>query len=133
MTKTILMFLVQFNTQSTKTVYLCKYNLVYRVILDIFWDLGFIFGYKKIKLSNNLKYFIIYPKKNKLNNKIFKKVIILSSSSKRKYISLKDLSILVEKEKGLSIFLLATVKGVLEANIAIKKKLGGELLCKITI
>jgi ribosomal protein S8 len=43
------------------------------------------------------------------------------------------LSILVEKEKGLNIYLLSTPKGILEASSAVKKKLSGELLCKITI
>lgn len=128
MTVDLLNFLLYFNNQKNNSVILYKYKESYIDLLNIFWNLGLIFGYK-VKQKLNKKSLVIYTKKPKnLNNLFFFEFISLPS--KKVYISYNDLFKLNLYEKGISIYFLSTNVGILEGSQAIKLKLGGELLCK---
>lgn len=132
MTKKILSFLLRYHSQKSYPIILYEYAREIKDLLNIFWDLGIIYGYKEIR-RNGLHYFVIYPKRinpTVIKNKSLK---FISLPSNRKFITLKKLSILLEKNSNFDIYLISTNEGLLEANVALKKKLGGELICKFSI
>jgi ribosomal protein S8 len=114
-----------------KFQYIYMYNIKIKNILDIFWDVGLIYGYKIFKKDGNNFYFIIYPKKSKNQKELRISFELYSLPSKRKYINLNKLSNIVFNNQGFSIVLVSTNKGIFEGSEAIKRKISGELLCKI--
>ena len=88
--------------------------------LNILWDEGFIFGYKKMNSHPEiLKIFLKYKKKTP----VIKSFKIISKSNFRTYYSIKQLWKL-ETIKGLLI--LSTNKGLLSINMCKTLKIGGE-------
>jgi ribosomal protein S8 len=74
---------------------------------------------------------VVFPKKSKNKKELRVSLKFYSLLSKRKYISLNELSNIVFNNKGFSIILVSTNKGIFEGSVAVKKKISGELLCKI--
>lgn len=95
-------------------------------VLNIFFSNGFIYGYKFIKkkkkllIQVKLKYF--------QNTNVFIKLKCISTNSDKIYWSHNQLSFYLNYNKNNS-YILSTNKGILSHQEAIKKKVGGLVLC----
>lgn len=99
-----------------------KKNLFF---LSVFKKNSIIQTYYVFSKNNNL-FIRVYPFYFK-NLSIMKSFKILSSPSRKFFISLKSLSV-IKKRSGNAIYLLSTSKGVLSLDQALKLKIGGFLL-----
>lgn len=132
MTISLINFFIYHYNQRLQFQYIYKYNIQIKNILDIFWDIGLIYGYKILKDDIGKLYFVVYPKKSKNQKELRVSFKFYSLPSKRKFINLNKLSNIVFNNKGFSIVLVSTNKGIFEGSKALKKKISGELLCKIS-
>lgn len=123
-------FLSYFTRYNAKTVFLIKHQQFFSRLLDIFWDLGLIFGYKKV-FNNPFSYLAVYPKIESGLGVIKKIKILTRPSYKSNFITFRGLSKLLTRCNGLSVYLVSTCLGLFEAKAALKLKVGGELFCKI--
>ncbi|CAN0266295.1 unnamed protein product [Ectocarpus sp. 4 AP-2014] len=91
-------------------------------ILDILWEENLILGYKKTNdgfITVFLRYYEGSP--------ICSRLIILSSPRDRIYLSLLDLSRILNNSWS-GIFIVSTTKGIMSGKEAIRKGEGGEIL-----
>lgn len=91
-------------------------------VLDILWKENLIRGYKKTNkgvLTVSLRYHEGYP--------ICTRLIILSSPRDRLYLSLLDLSRVLDSSWS-GVFILSTPKGIMSGTEAMRKGEGGEIL-----
>ncbi len=95
-------------------------------ILCIILENGYINSFDKIK-ENNVFYLIIYLKYDSKGNSLIDGIIRVSKPSVRIYYDYKK----VKKTKEKGILILSTNKGVISNLIALEKKIGGEVVCKI--
>ena len=89
-------------------------------ILNILWCENFIRGYSKGKngtLFILLRYFKGRP--------AFHRLVIISKRSRKCTVSWLDL---IHYQKNFGVFILSTPKGIITSDIAIKKKVGGQVL-----
>lgn len=94
-------------------------------LLDLLYLEGFIRGYnlKKDKIKILLKY--------SLDGKIaMKKIVLISKPGRKIFISAKNLWLL-NSIKGSGCFFLTTSKGFMSLRKALKKSIGGELVCYV--
>lgn len=103
---------------SKKTVTYCKKNKFCEIFLNLFWDQGFIIGYK-LKI-NKFKIFLKYKK----NKPVIHSLKIISKPSYRIYYSIKQIW-KINSTKSLIVF--STNQGLLELGHCKKKSVGGEL------
>ncbi|MGX7591499.1 30S ribosomal protein S8 [Candidatus Karelsulcia muelleri] len=108
-----------------KDIIYIQYSKVKKNILKILLEQGFIGNYK-LKTKKIIKVYLkyIYPKKNS----VIKYIKRISKPSLRKYSSSKNLPRVLN---GLGIAIISTSKGIITDKLAIKKKLGGEIICYV--
>lgn len=97
------------------------------IILKFLFKENFIKNYLNLK-----KNFIVFFKFNTNTTPLIKKIEVISTPSKKIYINWYDLNSLIYQNK-ISFFILSTSQGILQGKDALKLKIGGELLFKITI
>lgn len=96
-------------------------------LIKLLWELGFIRHYY-IHRNKHLRitFSILFYK----NTTYYNSLKILSTQSKKFFISLKALK-LINKLSGDSVFILSTSKGIITHKKAIQEGLGGLLLCSL--
>lgn len=92
-----------------------------RAVADVLKDLGYVDSIKEDGGKLSIK--LTYHRKKPLINR----VRLVSKPGLRIYSGADDL----EKEKGPSVFIISTPKGVMSSKKAIKKRLGGEVIAEV--
>lgn len=92
-------------------------------LVEILYKKGYILSYKQIKTNNFVKIQIVFKDKNMKN--LFSGLKICSSSSRKVFLSLNQISKIEAKNK---LFLFSTNKGILDCKDCKKNKIGGILL-----
>lgn len=95
-------------------------------ILCVILENGYINSFDKIK-ENNIFYLVIYLKYDSSGNSIIDGIIRISKPGIRIYYNYEKIK--RSKEKG--ILVVSTSKGVVSNLVALNKKIGGEVVCKI--
>nr|YP_009672626.1 ribosomal protein S8 [Dictyopteris divaricata]QDB64111.1 ribosomal protein S8 [Dictyopteris divaricata] len=90
------------------------------MVLDVLWDKGFIRGYTR--LENRILLIYLLYEEGKPN---LKRLTVLSKPTRRLYASCFELPRLVSNN---GVLILSTTQGIMAADEAIQKRLGGELL-----
>ena len=115
------------NAQNTqKNTCLVTKSKIIENILCVLYKEGYINGF----FSQN-KNIIIYLKYNTKNQPAIKKLNLKSKPGIQEYITTKKLKFYEKKNNNLSILILSTPKGILSQNDALKKNVGGKVLCEI--
>jgi small subunit ribosomal protein S8 len=109
------------------SVFILKSKKIIKV-LDILYLEGYIRGYSFDPLDiYKIKVLLKY---SGFGEGSFRKIKVISVSSKRVYVSV-DTLFNLNLKKSLGCFILSTSKGILSLNDALKYNIGGELLCYV--
>ncbi len=115
------------NAQKCKKLYLSiSFSFFKESIIKIFFEEGFICGYKILK--KNLFKNILIELKYYSGIPVIKEIIRVSSPSLRVYKSCKNLPLIMS---GLGVVVISTSKGVISDRKARKLNIGGEIICYI--
>lgn len=116
-------FLIQIKNASLakKREVVVRNTKLIKAVADVLKDLGYL---SEVKLSSGeLTVEIAYHRKEPLINQ----VRLISKPGLRIYKGVEDL----EKQRGPSVFIISTPKGVVSSRQAIKKRLGGEVIAEV--
>lgn len=95
-------------------------------ILCVILENGYINSFDKIK-ENNIFYLVIYLKYDSKGNSLIDGIKRISKPGIRVYYDYKK----VKKSREKGILIISTNKGVVSSLVALNKKIGGEVVCKI--
>ena len=117
--------LININTSRRNLFFYIQYTRKTLVLINFFKKINFFESYSIVKINDKF-FFKVSPFYYK-NLNLKKNFKLLSSSSRKYFISLKALTLL-NKRSGTSLYILSTSKGIITHKTAIKKKLSGFLL-----
>lgn len=99
-----------------------------RRILDILKEEGYIVGYQEVDLGKGKKVLEIELKYDSYGEPVIEGIERVSRPGRRVYAGYQDFPL---ARNGMGILILSTPQGVMSQRIALEKKVGGEILCKV--
>ena len=97
-------------------------------VLEVMQQHAYVVGYEVFEQKKGVKKIKVAVRFDEKGVNLLKKVVIASKPSVRMYLTVQKLTTLLKKD-FYKMYIVSTSAGIMSAVDAIKKKVGGELLC----